>query len=108
MWYNKETQELQSDKPWGAGWVAQEIIEELYHMWEEVEDFFVPPAKEPTKKEKIEAINAEYNPQIQDIQLQICIAQTVVGDSQSVEDLKAYLSEVQEEFEIKRSEIING
>ena len=105
MWYNKETQELQSDKPWGAGWVAQEIIEELYHMWEEVEDFFVPPAKEPTTDEKIAIIENDYEVKLKDL-TDLLVVSVLAG--KETDTLKVNFQALSDEKDAKILEILEG
>ncbi len=107
MWYNKNTNELQSNYPWGNSWLSDELKQQYYDQgWEQVADDFVPPII-LTIQQKIDALNAEYLSQFEELKSAIQGADAL-GDTDTVTTLKAAYVALHAEYNSKMEAIING
>lgn len=87
IWYNKKTNELSSAAPWGDHYYDPEIRAELFADWQQVADDFIPPTPEPTKAEKMAALDAEYQPQFAELAQFLGVA-TLDGNQAAITGIK--------------------
>lgn len=106
MWYNSKTRELQSTPPWGASYVAQEVIEEIYFDWQSVADDFTLPIINSTKEQKLIALDAEYEIKFTELTKAWSTA-GVCDDNVLCDEIKLEYVELKEEYNARREEIKN-
>lgn len=105
LWYNSKTNELQSNPPWRTGYLHPDIIAQNYSDWQQVSDDFKPSVPEPTKEQRLNAINIEYPNKINDILQAISIAQALGNPTTTAQ---AKLTATYAEWKTKVTEIMGG
>ncbi len=97
MWHNKNTNEIQSNNPWGNSWICEELKQQYYDQgWSQVADDFVP-AMVLTTRQKISALNGEYLPKFSVLKDAIQAADAL-DESDTVASLKAAYFALHEEY----------
>ncbi|MDR3562021.1 MAG: hypothetical protein P4N59_11385 [Negativicutes bacterium] len=107
LWYNSTTGQLQSDQPWGPGYLAPFLIAEQYSEWQQVDDGFVPPTPVPTAVQLIATVNAEYLPQFQSFQQSYTAAQ-MTGNTMAQFSIQEAYTALQAEYNAAMEAIENG
>ncbi|GMB00243.1 hypothetical protein [Pelosinus sp. IPA-1] len=106
MWYNSKSSELQSTPPWGASYIAQEVIEELYLDWQQVSDDFIPSMPILTKEQKLVALDAEYESQFTELAKAWATA-SMCGNNVLSDEIKIEYAKLKEEYNTKQEAIKN-
>jgi len=107
QWYNSRTKELQSNAPWGASYMAQEVIAELYSDWQQVADEFLPQASNLTTKEQLAALDTEYEGRFNE--LSTAWATASMGENNvAADEIKEEYRKLKEEYKTKREAISNA
>lgn len=107
MWYNSNTNELQSMPPWGTGWIHLDIQAQQYADWQQVAEGFVPPEPLKTTEELLSELDAEYQPQFSSLSLAWATA-NMDGNTELAASIKADKDDLTTEYNTKREEITNG
>lgn len=107
LWYNSTTGQLQSDQPWGPGYLASSLVAAQYSEWQQVSDGFVPPAPVPTAAQLIAAANAKYLPQFQSLQQSYTAAQ-MTGNTAAQAFIQDAYTALQAEYNAAMEVIGNG
>lgn len=106
MWYNTNTNQLQSEPPY-RGWLHPEEVPILYPEWKQVDDTFIPPPIPPSKEEKLRVLTADYQETIDNLARAIVVA-TLKNNTTQVDNLKQMYTQQTTKYKQERDVIING
>lgn len=103
QWYNSKTNELQSNTPW-QGYLNPDLQSQIYSDWAQVADGFTPPTPTLTEQQKLDALDAEYQPQFDDLALRMAKAQCR-NDTTLIATLQTKYSTLESQYSIAREAI---
>lgn len=107
MYYNKKTNELTSNAPWGNSFMVDEEKEIRFADWQEVDDKFLPPTVKPSTTEQLSALEAIYQPQFIALAQSLGLA-TLDGNQAVVDGIKADYADLKAEYQTKLEAVNNG